>query len=163
MSVAGEEAFEVAAAVLDPELPMVTIADLGILRAVETNGAAVVVTLTPTYVSCPAMDTIRADVDAALRCAGWAEVRVVTRLDPPWTTDLISGSGRAKLAAAGMAPPGPAGPVSLGLPGRRPPAPPCPSCGSASTERMSRFGATACTALWRCSSCADPFSQVKPI
>jgi ring-1,2-phenylacetyl-CoA epoxidase subunit PaaD len=153
--------YDVAARVLDPELPVVTIAELGILRGVEADGARAVVTITPTYSGCPAMDTIRADVAAELRAAGWAEVEVVTRLRPAWTTDWIDESGRAKLAAAGIAPPGPAGPVPLGMPRVRRPA--CPQCGSAATEELSRFGATACKSLWRCRDCAEPFEHVKPL
>jgi ring-1,2-phenylacetyl-CoA epoxidase subunit PaaD len=153
--------YEVAARVPDPELPVVTIAELGILRGVETDGARAVVTITPTYSGCPAMDTIRADVAAELRAAGWAEVEVVTRLRPAWTTDWIDESGRAKLAAAGIAPPGPPGAVPMGMPGIR--RPECPQCGSAATEELSRFGATACKSLWRCRDCAEPFEHVKPL
>lgn len=159
-------AWEVAARVVDPELRVVTIAELGILRGVETDGHRAVATITPTYTGCPALDVIRGEVAAVLREAGWTEVEVVTRLHPAWTTDWIADSGRAKLAAAGIAPPGPAGgsagAVSLGLPGRRPPAPECPRCGSARTEEVSRFGATACRSLWRCQACAEPFAHVKP-
>jgi ring-1,2-phenylacetyl-CoA epoxidase subunit PaaD len=158
------KAYDVAARVVDPELRVVTIAELGILRAVETDGDRVVVTITPTYSGCPAMDVIRADVAAALRAAGWSTVEVVTKLHPAWTTDRITGSGRAKLAEAGIAPPGPARTVSLGLPGRNPPdVPACPRCGSAATDELSRFGSTACKALWRCTSCGEPFEHVKAI
>jgi ring-1,2-phenylacetyl-CoA epoxidase subunit PaaD len=171
-------AYEAAARVVDPELRVVTIDELGILRDVATDGDRVVVTVTPTYSGCPAMDVIRADIAAALRRAGWREVEVVTRLRPAWTTDWIAPSGRAKLAAAGIAPPAPAGPgaaggsgrpggsggpVPLGLPRRPPPAPACPRCGSARTQEVSRFGATACTSLWRCRDCAEPFDHVKSI
>ncbi|MGH3678926.1 MAG: 1,2-phenylacetyl-CoA epoxidase subunit PaaD [Natronosporangium sp.] len=158
--------FEVAARVVDPELRVVTIAELGILRAVETEQDRAVVTITPTYSGCPAMDVIRADVAAALRAEGWADVAVVTQLSPAWTTDWIAESGRAKLAAAGIAPPGPAagsGPVSLGLPGRRPDPPRCTHCGSDDTEELSRFGSTACKSLWRCRACAEPFDQLKAL
>jgi ring-1,2-phenylacetyl-CoA epoxidase subunit PaaD len=158
------QAYQVAAQVVDPELRVVTIAELGILRAVETEGHRAVVTITPTYSGCPAMDVIRSDVTSALRGAGWAEVEVVTQLHPAWTTDWIAESGRAKLVAAGIAPPGPAGasgPVRLGLPGRRPDPPACPRCGAAQTEEVSRFGSTACKSLWRCRACAEPFEHVK--
>lgn len=164
------QAFEVAARVVDPELRVVTIAELGILRSVEENGDRAVVTITPTYSGCPALDVIRAEVAAALREAGWSEVDVRTRLQPAWSTDWIAESGRSKLAAAGIAPPGPAGPgpagpagpVPLGLPGHRPDPPACPRCGSGRTEELSRFGATACKSLWRCLACAEPFEHVKP-
>jgi ring-1,2-phenylacetyl-CoA epoxidase subunit PaaD len=156
------EAYEVAARVVDPELRVVTIAELGILREVATDGDRAVVTITPTYSGCPAMDMIRADVTTALRDAGWDTVEVVTRLRPPWTTDWIAESGRAKLAAAGIAPPAVSGPTLLGMPGHRP-APACPRCGSAQTNELSRFGSTACTSLWRCTDCREPFTQVKAV
>jgi ring-1,2-phenylacetyl-CoA epoxidase subunit PaaD len=147
-----------AAAVLDPELPVLTIAELGILRGVEVDPAGrVTVRITPTYSGCPALDAIRADVEHALADAGYADVEVRTELAPAWTTDLISESGKAKLAAAGIAPPGPAGPVPVALTVR------CPRCGSPDTERLSAFGPTACTALWRCRACREPFEQVKPL
>jgi ring-1,2-phenylacetyl-CoA epoxidase subunit PaaD len=156
-------AYEVAARVVDPELRVVTVAELGILREVEVDGDRAVVTITPTYSGCPAMDVIRAELTAALRDAGWDTVEVVTRLRPPWTTDWIDESGRAKLNAAGIAPPGRTGTVSLGMPGRRPPAPACPRCGSAQARELSRFGSTACKSLWRCGSCQEPFEHIKAI
>ncbi|HEY8475001.1 MAG TPA: 1,2-phenylacetyl-CoA epoxidase subunit PaaD [Natronosporangium sp.] len=162
--------YEVAAQVLDPELRVVTIEELGILRDARAEPDRAVVTITPTYSGCPAMDVIRAEVTRALRRAGWATVEVVTQLRPSWTTDWITESGRAKLAAAGIAPPAPvrgtdgaAGPVPLGMPGRRPPAPACPWCGSTATEEVSRFGSTACKSLWRCDQCREPFEHVKAI
>jgi ring-1,2-phenylacetyl-CoA epoxidase subunit PaaD len=154
-------AYEVAAQVVDPELRVITIAELGILRSVEVRGDRVVATITPTYSGCPAMDVIRADVATALRSAGWSEVEVVTRLHPAWTTDWITGPGRAKLAAAGIAPPGPARRVSLGLPLREPPAPVCPRCAEPGTTELSRFGSTPCKALWRCGGCGEPFEHLK--
>lgn len=160
-------AYDVAAQVVDPELRVVTIAELGILRAVETDGDQATVTLTPTYSGCPAMDTIRADVTAALRAAGWSRVEVVTTLRPAWSTDWISEQGRAKLARAGIAPPPTggvaAGPLMLGLPTTRPPAPACPHCGSQETVELSRFGSTACKALWRCQGCREPFEHIKAL
>jgi ring-1,2-phenylacetyl-CoA epoxidase subunit PaaD len=158
-------AYDAAARVVDPELQVVTIDELGILRGVETDGERATVTITPTYSGCPAMDVIRADLVTALRDAGWQDVEVVTKLDPAWSTDWIAETGRAKLARAGIAPPGPAGagatgPVMLGLPRA---APPCPRCGSATTRELSRFGSTACKALWRCDHCQEPFEQVKAI
>ncbi|QSB14359.1 phenylacetate-CoA oxygenase subunit PaaJ [Natronosporangium hydrolyticum] len=159
----GEPAYQVAARVVDPELRVVTIDELGILRSVERDGGQVVVTITPTYSGCPAMEVIRADIETSLRDAGWPEVTVVTQLSPAWTTDWLSDSGRAKLAAAGIAPPGPVPadqPLSLGLPTRRE-AVACPQCGSTDTTQLSRFGATACKALWRCDHCAEPFEQMK--
>lgn len=163
-------AYEVAARVPDPELPVVTVADLGILRQVEPAGDRVVVTITPTYSGCPAMDAIRTDLAVALRRAGWAEVEIVTQLRPPWTTDWITEAGRAKLAAAGTAPPagiasraGTAPPGARRLPLLPPPPVTCPHCGSTDTGEVSRFGSTACTAVWRCHDCAEPFAHLKAI
>jgi ring-1,2-phenylacetyl-CoA epoxidase subunit PaaD len=148
------------ARVVDPELRVVTIEELGILREVRVAGTGqVTVTIRPTYSGCPAMDAIRADIQAAAHGAGYPDVDVRTVLAPPWSTDDISEAGRAKLAAAGIAPPaagnGPSGTVRLQLSVR------CPRCGSPETEQLSRFGSTACKALWRCRSCAEPFEQVK--
>ena len=163
----GAGAAAVAAAVPDPELPMLTLADLGILRDVRESGAGLVVTVTPTYSGCPAMATIRDDLRSALADAGYSQVEVRTVLSPPWTTDWITPAGRDKLAAAGIAPPGPAprraaGPVPLVL---RPSPPPvrCPHCGHPDTERLAAFGATACRELRRCPACREPFEHVKEI
>ncbi|WNZ13599.1 1,2-phenylacetyl-CoA epoxidase subunit PaaD [Streptomyces sp. 11x1] len=158
----------IAASVPDPELPMLTLADLGVLRGVEAGeDGTVVVSLTPTYSGCPAMAEMRADVAARLTAAGYAHVQVRTVLDPPWTTDWITPSGRRTLAEHGIAPPGPAprsssGPVPLTLSPIRP-AVRCPLCGSADTQEASRFGATSCKALWRCRACREPFEYVKEI
>jgi ring-1,2-phenylacetyl-CoA epoxidase subunit PaaD len=148
----------VVASVPDPEIPELTIEELGILRDVrEDPSGALTVSITPTYSGCPALDLIRADILAALNRAGFAGASVRTVLAPPWSTDMISETGRAKLAAAGIAPPGPARPVVLAL------SPRCPRCGSPDTEQLSRFGPTACKALWRCRACREPFEQVKPL
>ncbi|SCL24314.1 ring-1,2-phenylacetyl-CoA epoxidase subunit PaaD [Micromonospora nigra] len=154
---------EAVAAVVDPEIRVVTIADLGILRAVEEDRATgrVVVTITPTYTGCPAMDVIRADIRRALAAVGHPDAEVRTVHSPAWSTDWISEAGRAKLAAAGIAPPAPAtsggGAVPLTLAVR------CPRCGSPETEQISRFGSTACKALWRCRSCSEPFDHLKAL
>ncbi|HEX5118870.1 MAG TPA: 1,2-phenylacetyl-CoA epoxidase subunit PaaD [Pseudonocardiaceae bacterium] len=160
----GTSAHSVAASVTDPELPMLTLADLGVLRDVDETGGRVVVSITPTYSGCPAMDTMRDDLVHALTDAGYADVEIRTVLHPAWTSDWISEHGRRALAAAGIAPPGPApaGPVPLTL-GRARRGLTCPRCGSTDTEELSRFGATACRALWRCRSCAEPFEHVKEI
>jgi len=161
-------AAEVAGAVADPEMPMVTLADLGILRDVrDDDGERVVVTITPTYSGCPAMDEIRADLRRVLHAAGYAEVEVRTELSPAWTTDWITAEGRAKLAAAGISPPGPAprraaGPIPLVL-GPRRRAVTCPRCGHAGTELIAAFSATACRELRRCPACREPFEHVKEI
>lgn len=156
----------VAAAVPDPELPMLTLADLGVLRDVElTEDGTVVASLTPTYSGCPAMAEMRADVAARLRDAGYPRVEIRTVLDPPWTSDWITPAGRRKLTEHGIAPPGPAprgGPVALVLSPTRH-AVTCPRCGSADTEETSRFAATSCKALWRCRACREPFEYVKEI
>ncbi|MGW6736474.1 1,2-phenylacetyl-CoA epoxidase subunit PaaD [Streptomyces sp. NPDC055013] len=151
----------------DPELPMLTLADLGVLRDVElTEDGTVVASLTPTYSGCPAMAEMRADVAARLHGAGYERVEIRTVLDPPWTSDWITPSGRRKLTEHGIAPPGPAprgaGPVALVLSPTRH-AVTCPRCGSANTEETSRFAATSCKALWRCRACREPFEYVKEI
>ena len=156
----------VAATVTDPELPMLTLADLGVLRSVSESEGRVVVAITPTYTGCPAMDTMRDDLEHALLTAGFSDVEIRTQLSPSWSSDWISPAGREKLTAAGIAPPGAAprrsGPIPLTLS-----APVsrvlCPHCGSADTEEQSRFGATACKALRRCRTCLEPFEHVKEI
>ncbi len=143
-------------AVDDPELPHVTIGELGMVRSVEVDGGAAHVRLTPTYTGCPATEQIQADVEAAVIAAGY-EPSVEFVMSPPWTTDDITAEGRAKLAAAGIAPPAPAGdgPVSLDLPV------PCPNCGSRRTTLTSAFGATACKSLHMCQACRQPFESFK--
>lgn len=161
-----QRAWRIAGQVPDPELPFLTLADLGILRGVEEQpDGSVVVTVTPTYSGCPAIREILHDVQRRLAAAGVAaEVRTVLR--PAWTTDWVSAAGRHKLAEAGIAPPGPAprtdGPVLLTL---DPPVRPvrCPRCGSSDTEETARFSATACKSLHRCRSCREPFEHVKEL
>jgi ring-1,2-phenylacetyl-CoA epoxidase subunit PaaD len=161
-----------AAAVPDPELPMVTVADLGILRGVAAEGERLVVTITPTYSGCPALREIAHDLRHRLAASGFAEVDVRTALAPAWSSDWITAEGRRKLSAAGIAPPhaapanrGPArpGPVPLTLTGTRHEAVACPRCGSTATTRTAAFGATACKALFRCESCREPFEYVKEL
>ncbi|WP_234995466.1 1,2-phenylacetyl-CoA epoxidase subunit PaaD [Streptoalloteichus hindustanus] len=162
-----ERARLVAERVCDPELPVLTLADLGVLRDVAVEAGRVVVTITPTYSGCPALDAMRADLRSGLAAEGFPDVEVRTALHPAWTTDWISEEGRRKLAEHGIAPParlGPraAGPVPLRL---EPPSATvrCPRCGSADTVELSRFGATACKALRRCQDCREPFEHVKEI
>ena len=152
-----ERAAEIAGAVPDPELPMLTISDLGVLRAVQVADGRVAVTVTPTYSGCPAMQAISDDVVACLQGAGYADVTVRTALSPAWSSDDISDAGRAALHRAGIAPPShrASGPVPLQLSVR------CPQCGSRRTEQLSRFGSTSCKALYRCRDCAEPFDYVK--
>jgi ring-1,2-phenylacetyl-CoA epoxidase subunit PaaD len=159
-------AYAVAASVRDPEMPMLTLEDLGVLRRVEEHGSAVTVAITPTYSGCPALATMRDDLVHRLTDAGYADVRVEIELTPAWSSDWISERGRAALAAAGISPPGPApersGPVALTLaPTRR--RLHCPRCGSASVELTSEFGSTSCKALYRCTACLEPFEHVKEI
>jgi ring-1,2-phenylacetyl-CoA epoxidase subunit PaaD len=142
-----------AASVRDPEIRVLTIAELGILRDVAVRDGHVTVTITPTYAGCPAMDVIRADIAAALHRAGYDDVEITTVLSPAWSTDWIDPAGLAKLAAAGIAPPGKT--VRLSLSVR------CPHCASPDTELISRFGSTACKALWRCRACREPFDAIK--
>ena len=157
-----DDARTAAAAVLDPEVPVLTIADLGVLRDVTmTDDGTVVVTVTPTYSGCPAMDVIRHDVESAVRAAGFDRVEVRTVLSPAWTTDWMTEQGRRALQEYGIAPPGRRtasdGPVVLTLSVR------CPQCGSADTRESSRFGSTACKSLWVCRACREPFDHFKVI
>lgn len=144
--------------VLDPELPVITIADLGVLRAVEVSDAGVRVTITPTYSGCPAMDAIREGIRAAVEAVGGGEPEIVTVLAPAWSTDWITAAGRAALAEHGIAPPPAVGaPVAIALSVR------CPQCGSLDTRQTSRFSGTACKAMHVCQSCREPFEAVKAI
>ena len=157
----------VAETVTDPELPMLTLADLGVLREVAEHDGAVTVSITPTYTGCPALDAMRDDLVRALHQAGFGKVEVRTVLRPAWSTDWISAAGRRKLAAAGIAPPSAArprgGPVPLTLGLGPAVSPACPRCGSALTQRTAQFGATACKSLYRCDACGEPFEAVKPL
>lgn len=136
--------------VRDPEIPAMTIWDLGIVRSVETEGSRVAVTITPTYSGCPAMDTIRTDIATALAEHGY-ECDIRTVYSPPWTTDMISPLGRRQLAEIGIAPPGPAD-VAV-----------CPRCAAPGPKTISEFGSTACKALMVCSSCREPFDLFKEL
>ncbi|MCY7373537.1 MAG: phenylacetate-CoA oxygenase subunit PaaJ [Spirochaetaceae bacterium] len=163
ISPAESRAWDAAAAVLDPEVPVLTIEDLGVLRGVSVDADGVTVTVTPTYSGCPAMETIEHDVEAAVRAAGFADVTVRRVLAPAWTTDWMTDEGRRKLAAYGVAPPsrrtpeGSTGSVLVSLSVR------CPQCGSPDTSELSRFGSTACKSLWRCTTCREPFDHFKAI
>jgi ring-1,2-phenylacetyl-CoA epoxidase subunit PaaD len=160
-------AYDVAAETPDPELPMVTIADLGILRSVDVGTEGVTVTITPTYSGCPAMREISADVEHRLVAAGFDRVTVKTQLAPAWSSDWITADGRRKLAEAGIAPPSPAprrgGPVPVKLSTVPAEFPQCPRCGSISTRETARFSATACKSLHRCEACGEPFEAVKAL
>jgi ring-1,2-phenylacetyl-CoA epoxidase subunit PaaD len=166
-SVATEAARELAGRVIDPEIPVLTIEDLGILRdVVVDDDGNVEVTVTPTYSGCPAMDVIRDDVTRTLAEHGYGEVRVRTVLAPAWTTDWMSAEGRAKLTAYGIAPPGRpgrAGPVPVRLTTRPREPVACPRCGSDDTREISRFGSTACKSHHACRACLEPFDHFKPL
>jgi ring-1,2-phenylacetyl-CoA epoxidase subunit PaaD len=139
----------VVASVTDPEIPMLTIEDLGILREVDQEGEKVEVTITPTYSGCPAMRQIEDDIISALGREGFDEVEIVVTHNPPWTTDWITADGHRKLQEYGIAPPTPISEVV------------CPQCSQGGPRLISRFGSTACKALMVCSSCGEPFDYFK--
>lgn len=158
---------QLAGSVPDPELPMLTLNDLGILRDVTAVGARIVVSITPTYTGCPALAEMGADVARRLAAGGFAAAEVRVVIAPPWSSDWITAAGRRKLAAAGIAPPGRAsracsGPIPLTLTAGRTDVT-CPACGSADTVLSAAFGATACRDLYRCRACREPFDHVKEI
>lgn len=153
-----ERANAVAAAVVDPEIPVLTLEDLGVLRGVEHREGRIVVKLTPTYTGCPATLAIQLSVEAALAEAGMADAKVESVLSPPWSTDDITEEGRRKLTEYGIAPPA-RGARARSLFADEVVA--CPKCGSTATSRISEFGSTACKALWRCNACAEPFDYFK--
>ncbi len=151
---------EVLAGVEDPEIPQLSVVDLGIVREVRRGeDGTPVVRITPTYSGCPATALIEAEIRRALDAAGFAGARIETVLHPPWTTDWITETGRRKLREAGIAPPAP-GERRGALFGRAPEVA-CPRCGSTDTERISEFGSTPCKALWRCRTCREPFEYFK--
>ncbi len=152
-------AYKAAASVCDPELPVLTIHDLGVLRGVEMNNGVVEVSITPTYSGCPAMDTIALDIELALAKAGVAPARVKRVLAPAWTTDDMSPEAHEKLRQAGIAPP--SGSSRLNALRGGSDSPSCPLCGAVNTEKLSEFGSTACKSLWRCLSCREPFDHFK--
>jgi len=153
-----QRAWDAAAAVVDPEIPVLTIADLGVLREVAINDGRVEVAITPTYSGCPAMNMIAMEIELALEREGFRNPNVRTVLSPAWTTDWMSEAGRRKLREYGIAPP-PAGGTRRALFGIERVA--CPQCGSIDTEVLSEFGSTSCKALWRCKSCREPFDYFK--
>ena len=159
-------AWRVLAGVPDPEVPAVSVVDLGIVRDVIDHDDVLEIVLTPTYSGCPATEVIEQDVLKALDGAGLGPARISLRRAPAWTTDWISADGKAKLLAYGIVPPGSAArtEVPIKMFPRRAIAPlPCPRCGSQHTERLSAFGSTACKATWRCLDCREPFEHFKPI
>jgi len=153
-----QRAWEVAAGVVDPEIPVLTISDLGVLRDVAINDGCVEVTITPTYSGCPAMNMIKVEIELALERSGFRNSKVRTVLSPAWTTDWMSEDGRRKLREYGIAPPQPASTRRALF---RVEQVACPQCGSSDTELLSQFGSTPCKALWRCRSCREPFDYFK--
>lgn len=148
---------EVAGGVPDPELPALTLEDLGVLRSVDLDASGrVSVVITPTYSGCPALEVMTRDLEEALTAVGFQKVEVRVQLDPAWDTDSLGPRARPRLAGAGIAPPPTSGqPLRL--------SPRCPRCGSPRTRELSRFGATACKSLWRCEGCAEPFEHFKAL
>jgi len=161
-----ERAWEVLGGVLDPEVPALSVRDLGIVRDVIDHGDELEIVLTPTYSGCPATEVIERDVLSAIEAEGLGPARATLRRAPAWTTDWISEEGKRKLNEYGIAPPGPAA-AETGVPirifGRKADTVACPHCGSTHTERTSAFGSTACKALYRCLSCREPFEYFKSL
>jgi len=149
--------FDLLSSVVDPEIPVLTLQDLGVLRDISVNNGEINVTITPTYAGCPAMDTMRSDIEATLAEAGYQQVSVRTSLSPAWTTDWMSDNGRKKLRAYGIAPPANTscgqqlGDIE------------CPQCESGDVKKISEFGSTACKALYQCQDCREPFDYFKCI
>lgn len=144
--------------VKDPEIPALSIWDLGVLRDIQVREGRIVVSITPTYSGCPAMDVIRSDITDALTAAGYTDHEVRTQLAPAWTTDWMSAEGRKNLRNYGVAPP--QNGAENAVPERRVA---CPQCGSENTQRVSEFGSTACKALFQCGDCREPFDYFKRI
>jgi len=162
-----DRAWTVLDGVLDPEVPVVSVCDLGIVRDVVETDEGLTVVVTPTYSGCPATEVIEKSIVDALVADGLGPVKVEMRRAPAWTTDWMSEKGRRQLREYGIAPPGPVA-AALSAPLRFMPRQPpkalaCPRCESTNTERISAFGATACKALWRCKACGEPFEHFKPI
>lgn len=152
--------------VLDPEVPALSVVDLGLVREVIEHDDGLEIVLTPTYSGCPATEVIEQSVLEAIAAAGLGPARVTMRRAPAWSSDWISAEGKRKLLEYGIAPPGPLladGVVPIRIVGRRQVAVPCPRCASAHTERLSAFGSTACKSLHRCLDCREPFEHFKPI
>ncbi len=148
--------------VSDPEIPVLTVVDMGVVREVEVNGESLVVRITPTYSGCPAMNEIEQNIIKRLVEEGIVDVKVETVLSPPWTTDWMTESGKQKLQAFGIAPPEGSSADKSVLFGK-PKQVTCPNCRSRETEMVSQFGSTACKSLYRCKSCQEPFDYFKCI
>lgn len=163
-----ERIMAILATVPDPEIPVISVLDLGIVRGVSETPDGFEISVTPTYAGCPATLVIAHDITTALEAAGLS-ARLVTRLSPPWTTDWITDRGRDRLREFGIAPPGPADHHAPQIvhfaprAARKPTLPACPHCGSAQCELLSQFGSTPCKALYRCIDCREPFDYFKPL
>ena len=158
-----EELFAILDEVKDPEVPVLSVVELGIVRDIDVQEGGVTVTVTPTYSGCPAMNVIERDIEAALQAHGVERVTLKTTYSPAWTTDWISAEAREKLRVYGIAPPGPAdhdAPIAIG---RRRPTVRCPYCGALKTQLKSEFGSTACKAIHVCDDCRQPFEEFKAI
>jgi ring-1,2-phenylacetyl-CoA epoxidase subunit PaaD len=163
-----DAAWKLLRTISDPEIPVISICDLGIVREVSTSeGERADIVITPTYSGCPAMRVIEDDIREKLSAGGFKDIRIKTVLTPAWTTDWMTESGKAALASYGIAPPmhqaAKDGAAIVRFVNRRHPNPACPQCGSKDTERLSEFGSTACKALYRCLECREPFDYFKPI
>lgn len=163
MPLTRESVFELLGTVMDPEVPVISVVELGIVRDVEVDDAEVIITVTPTYSGCPAMREIEDDIRRAVLGAGARDVTVRTVFAPAWTTDWIGPEAREKLRAYGIAPPGRAEEGGLITLTRKRTAVQCPFCGSHETRLQSEFGSTACKAIHVCNSCLQPFDEFKPI
>ena len=159
------QVWQVLEGVMDPEVPVVSVVDLGIVRDVETDGGRLSVIITPTYSGCPATHQIEADIASALEGAGFGDAKLVTRLSPAWTSDWMSEKGRDALRAFGIAPPekGQGGGVCKRALFGNEKTVRCPHCDSLDTVQVSEFGSTACKALWKCNACKEPFDYFKCI
>ena len=152
-----EQLFDLLSSVVDPEIPVLTLQDLGVLRDISIENGTIKVTITPTYAGCPAMDTMRADIESTLAEAGYEQVTVQQSLSPAWTTDWMSENGREKLRAYGIAPP------AITTCGQATGTIECPQCRSGDVKLISEFGSTACKALYQCRDCLEPFDYFKCI
>ena len=152
-----DQLYELLSSVVDPEIPVLTLQDLGVLRDISIADGKVKVTITPTYAGCPAMETMRADIESTLAAAGYAQVTVQQNLSPAWSTDWMTQDGREKLQAYGIAPP-----VSTSC-GQSSGQIECPQCNSSEVKLISEFGSTACKALYQCQDCREPFDYFKCI
>ena len=155
-----KQIWEILETVKDPEVPVLSIVDLGIVREIKVSGEEIEIIITPTYSGCPAMDMIGSEIKKSIKQAGFSSVKIKTILSPPWTTDWLSEAGKQKLKAYGIAPPIGASTDKRVLMGEFS-AVPCPRCDSTNTKMISQFGSTACKSLFQCNDCLEPFDYFK--